>query len=305
VIDQMLPFYKDRDSPLHRLHPAAKVASALAVVLAALVLAHPNYLLALLAGTIILASAGRVLREWWSFMRLFAFIALTVVLINMLVSSLGETTFWEGPYVWGFGQLSISLEGIFFGTIMALRLYVVVSAFTLLTITVHPDEFTQLLAKYAYRSGLAVSMTTRFYPSVVRDATAIMDAQRSRGLDLDTGGRMARIRRRMPVVMPLFHSSLERAVGTAEAMEARGFGSTQRSRWKRRSWETNDALTLVAATAIAVVSIYLSIWGDGRPVYYPTTDLEAGPATIFWQMVLVLLMLVPAIPRGKGGEGNG
>ena len=67
----MLPFYKDRDTPVHRLHPAAKMAMVLAVVLAALVLTHPNYLLALLAGTIIVARAGRVLREWWSFLWTF------------------------------------------------------------------------------------------------------------------------------------------------------------------------------------------------------------------------------------------
>ncbi|MCJ2540735.1 MAG: energy-coupling factor transporter transmembrane protein EcfT, partial [Candidatus Thermoplasmatota archaeon] len=108
VSRQMLPFYKDRDTPVHRLHPAAKMATVLAIVLAALVLTHPNYLLALLIGTVIVAAGAQVLREWWAFMRLFAFIALTVVIINALVSSRGETTFWEGPYIWGFGQLSIS-----------------------------------------------------------------------------------------------------------------------------------------------------------------------------------------------------
>jgi len=160
----LLPFYKDRDTPVHRLHPAAKMATVMAVVVAALAMTHPNYLLALLAGTIIVAGAGRVLREWWAFMRLFALIALVVVVINTLVSSRGETTFWEGPYVWGFGQLSISMEGVVAGMVMALRLYVVVAAFTIVSLTVHPDEFTQLLARFAYRSGLAVSLATRFYP---------------------------------------------------------------------------------------------------------------------------------------------
>lgn len=297
----MLPFYQDRDTPVHRLHPAAKMASVLAVVVAALVLTHPDYLLALLAGTIVVAAAARVLREWWSFMRLFGFIALMVVVINMLVSSRGETTFWQGPYVWGFGQLSISLEGIVYGAVMALRLYVVVAAFTIVSLTVHPDEFTQLLARFAYRSGLAVSLSTRFYPAVVRDAAAIMDAQRSRGLDLDSGGRVARIRQRMPVVMPLFHSSLERAVGTAEAMEARGFGSTRRTRWHRRAWDAVDGLALVSALAIGGLSVALALWGDGHAVYYPTMGLEAGPTTLVWQTVLLLLVVMPVLAGGRGG----
>ncbi len=301
----MLPFYKDRDTPVHRLHPAAKMAMVLSVVLAALVLTHPNYLMALLAGTIIVARAGRVLREWWSFMRLFAFIALMVVLINTLVSSKGETTLWVGPEIWGFGQLSISVEGIVFGIVMALRLYVVVAAFTVVSLTVHPDEFTQLLARFAYRSGLAVSLSTRFYPAVVRDATAIVDAQRSRGLDLDTGGRMARIRHRMPVVMPLFHSSLERAVGTAEAMEARGFGSSSRTRWVRRAWSVADVLALVSAVLVAGISLVLALWGDGAPSYYPTIQLEAGPLTLFMQMVLLSALVLPAMVGGGGDEARG
>jgi energy-coupling factor transport system permease protein len=301
----MLPFYKDRDTPVHRLHPAAKMASVLAVVVAALVLTHPNYLLAMLAGTVIVAWRGRVLREWWSFMRLFALIALMVVVINTLVSSRGETTLWEGPEIWGFGQLSISVEGIVFGVVMALRLYVVVAAFTIVSLTVHPDEFTQLLARFAYRSGLAVSLSTRFYPAVVRDASTIVDAQRSRGLDLDTGGRMARIRRRMPVVMPLFHSSLERAVGTAEAMEARGFGSASRTRWVRRSWSGADALALVSAATVAGLAIVLALWGDGAPAYYPTIQLEAGPPTLVMQMALLTVMVLPVMAGREGREANG
>lgn len=301
----MLPFFKDRDTPVHRLHPAVKLASALSIVFAALVLSHPNYLLAMLAGTIVLAAAGRVLREWWAFMRLFAFIALMVVAINVLASSRGDTTFWEGPYIWGFGQLSISLEGLMFGAIMALRLYLVVSAFTLVSLTVHPDEFTQILARFAYRSGLAVSMSTRFYPSVVRDAAAIMDAQRSRGLDLDSGGRVARIRRRMPVIMPLFHSSLERAVGTAEAMEARGFGATGRTRWRRRTWSIGDMMGLALGIAMVLVSLYLALWFDGQPRYYPRIELTASPATLVWQLALACLIAAPALLTRRGGEVDG
>jgi len=297
----LLPFYKDRDTPVHRLHPAAKMATVMAVVVAALVLTHPNYLLALLAGTVMVAGAGRVLREWWAFMRLFALIALMVVVINALVSSRGETTFWEGPFIWGFGQLSISLEGVVTGVVMALRLYVVVAAFTIVSLTVHPDEFTQLLARFAYRSGLAVSLSTRFYPAVVRDASAIMDAQRSRGLDLDSGGRMARIRHRMPVVMPLFHSSLERAVGTAEAMEARGFGSSRRTVWRRRGWGPRDLLVMACSTSLTLLAVALAVWGGGAPQYYPSIQLEAGPGTLLWQSIMVALMASPAVPADGGG----
>ena len=302
---RMLPFYKARDTPLHRMHPVAKLALALSMVVATLVLSHPAYLMALLGGSIVLAFSARVHREWWRFMRLFILIAATVVIINTIASSRGETTFWEGPYVWGFGQLSVSKEGIAFGLMMALRLFIVVSAFTVISLTLHPDEFTQVLARIAYRSGLAVSLATRFYPAVVRDASAIVDAQRSRGLDLDSGGRISRIRRRIPVVLPLFHSSLERAVGTAEAMEARGFGTGTRSRWRKRGWGLPDVSTLVVSALLVVSTTVLYLFFEGAPEFYPTIDITLEPLTLVIALLLALLVSAPGMGRAHGLAGGG
>ncbi len=299
----VLPFYKDRNTPYHRLHPAGKLLFAMVLVVAALVVFHPAYLLSLLAGTLVLAQLARVRREWWSFMRLFAIFALMVVVINMLVTPEGASTFWEGPEVPGFGQLSMSWEAVVYGTMMALRLLVVVSAFTVISLTVHPDEFTHLLARFAFRSGLAVSLSTRFYPAVVRDASAIVDAQRSRGLDLDSGGRISRIRRRLPVVMPLFHSSLERAVGTSEAMEARGFGSEGRTRWRRRGWRAVDRAAIALAIGVLVLTALVSVVGDGVPDYYPTIDMEAGPLTVVASTLMLIMVLAPGLGRGGGARG--
>ena len=109
-----LPFYRPRDSPLHGLHPAAKVALALGVLVASLVLTHPLYLLAVLAGTVVLAASARALRDWWGFMRLFALVALTVVAINVLASARGATVIWGGL---GLGWVSVSVEGLAFGAV--------------------------------------------------------------------------------------------------------------------------------------------------------------------------------------------
>jgi energy-coupling factor transport system permease protein len=108
----------------------------------------------------------------------------------------------------------------------------------------------------------------------------------------------------MPVIIPLFHSSLERAVGTAEAMEARGFGSTDRTRWLRRGWRTGDVLALASAVSIGAISCVLSLWFDGHPVYYPSMDMEASPLTLGWLIFLVALMALPAL-FGRGGDGSG
>jgi energy-coupling factor transport system permease protein len=305
----LLPFYRARDSALHDLHPAAKVVLALGVLVVSLVLSHPLYLLAVLLGTVALAASARVLRDWWGFMRLFAMLAATVVAINALANSRGATVLWAGPFLPVFGQLSITLESIAFGAVMALRLFAAVSAFTVLSLTLPPDELTQLLSGFAYRSGLALSLATRLYPVVVRDAGSIMDAQRSRGLDLDSGGRMRRIRARLPVVVPLFHESLERAVGIGEAMEARGFGSGARTRWRAHSLRRVDLGAMAAAVTLCAFSVALSLVGGGAPSYYPHIVMPLGPLVLSSSVLLAVLVALPAAgaPRGaaRGGDGDG
>ena len=297
-----LPFYRPRDSPLHGLHPAAKVALALGVLVASLVLTHPLYLLAVLAGTIVLAASARALRDWWGFMRLFALVAITIVAINVLASARGATVIWGG---FGLGWVSVSIEGLAFGAVMAVRLFAVVSAFTVLSLTLHPDELTQLMSRFAYRSGLAVSLSTRLYPVVVTDAGSIVDAQRSRGLDLDAGGRLARMRARLPVVVPLFHTSMERAVGIAEAMEARGFGSGPRTRWRAQRPRWNDWVAIGSSAFLCAASVWLARAVGGTPTFYPRIDLPLDPVTIVAVLLLGMLVSVPAALPSEGGARHG
>ena len=302
----MLPFYRDRDSALHRIHPGAKVALALGVLVASLLLSHPVYLAAIIAGTVVLAAAARVLREWWAFVRLFSVVAVTVVAINALASLGGSTVLLEGPTLPVFGRLAITWEGIAFGVAMAMRLLATVSAFTVLSLTLHPDELTRLLSRVAYRSGLVLSLSTRLYPVVMRDAATIVDAQRSRGLDLDSGGRVARARKRLPVVVPLFHSSLERAVGIAEAMEARGFGSGARTRWRPRRWNLT-AWVVVAFPLLLCYTATLLHFMDGSPQFYPRVDLEVDQFTIIFAFALFSAVAIPAVLRREqvGGDDDG
>ena len=297
-----LPFYRPRDSPLHGLHPAAKVALALGVLVASLVLTHPLYLLAVLAGTVVLAASARALRDWWGFMRLFALVALTVVAINVLASARGATVIWGGL---GLGGVSDSVEGLAFGAVMAVRLFAVVSAFTVLSLTLHPDELTRLMSRFAYRSGLALSLSTRLYPVVVRDAGSIVDAQRSRGLDLDAGGRLARMRARLPVVVPLFHTSMERAVGIAEAMEARGFGSGPRTRWRAQRMGWPDWVAIGSSVLLYAVSVWLASVVGGEPTFYPRIDLPLGSLVLVAALLLGVLVSVAAALPSRGGARHG
>jgi energy-coupling factor transport system permease protein len=89
------------------------------------------------------------------------------------------------------------------------------------------------------------------------DAQTVVDAQRSRGLELDKGNFMKRIRNYVPILIPLIISAIRRSVELAEALEARGFGATE----KRTS-----IVTLKMRWADYVV-IVLTLIGLGIAVY--------------------------------------
>ena len=66
----------------------------------------------------------------------------------------------------------------------------------------------------------------RFIPVVMLDTFQIMDAQKSRGLELEKGNLIAHVRNMVPILIPLVVNSVIRSGELAEAMESRGYGST-------------------------------------------------------------------------------
>ena len=59
------------------------------------------------------------------------------------------------------------------------------------------------------------------------------------------------------LLSPLVAGSLERATGLAEAMEARGFGRSERTRAPRPRGRGSTASQSVAAVLLVVVAIWL------------------------------------------------
>src|SRR6266851_3729146 len=60
------------------------------------------------------------------------------------------------------------------------------------------------LMRVPYRVGFAISLAFRLVPLFIDSAVTIVDAQRLRGYDFNEGGPFERIRRYVPVVVPVF-----------------------------------------------------------------------------------------------------
>ncbi len=290
--------YRERDSIIHRLNPLDKLAWVVSISVVALIFNHPGYLLLLFLSTLSPVVAAKVWREWVSFLNPAFYLCLAIIVINVLVSYHGSHVLWQAPFrVPVIGIPVVTLETLFFGVGMSWRLLTIISAFTILTLTIHPDDIMQamLKMKIPYKSMLVISLSTRFVPTLVDDAERISDIQRSRGLELDRGNLVRRIRSRTAVIIPLLSNSLDRTVQLAEAMEARAFGSGEkRVFFKGLKLTRLDALVLTFSLSPLLLGGWMRWKGWGDYQYYPTLG-KINLGSLEWSMLILLLALFGTI----------
>lgn len=107
---------------------------------------------------------------------------------------------------------------------------------------------------------MMAQITLRFIPFMALTAERIVKAQASRGVDWSSkgGNLLKRARRILPLLVPLFVSSLGKAERMALAMDARGYGANRRrtmmmsTRW---AWTDTAVLAASAVLAAAIVLV--------------------------------------------------
>ena len=274
--------------------PRAVLGYLGAVMLVAFAVQHPLYL-ALLAASVWLVLVSLVPRHIFApYLTYGALAGLGIMIVNPLVSRAGASVLWTGPTLPLVGPFTVSAEAIVYGVGMGMRLLCVVAVFALYSTVVDPDALYRLLAPFSEATALVVAMSIRLFPTTARDAMRIMDAQRSRGLQLDSGSWMGRVAARGPVMDALLMTSLERAMGVAEALEARGYGRAGRTRLPAAGFGPRDRTLGALAIAVLVAGLAVAI-GPGRYAYYPVLPDPARPLDVALALALALLVACPLV----------
>ena len=189
--------YHDKGTVIHRLSPLTKLAWGVGILALSLIFDNPLYVLLLFLVVLSLVAVARIWREWASLMRLSLWLGASIIVINALMSYHGTHVLVEAPFKLPvMGTPVVTVEAIVFGTVMALRLLVVISTFTLFNFTIHPDDIMSVLLKMKlpYKSVLVTSLSTRFIPCLIEDAERISDVHRARGLERDEGSWLKKLK---------------------------------------------------------------------------------------------------------------
>jgi energy-coupling factor transport system permease protein len=146
---------------------------------------------------------------------------------------------------------------------MTLRFIVLIASFSMFFLTTSPDLLGLALQQshVPYEFCFAFTTAVRFVPVLADEAQTIMDAQKARGLELEQGNLIKRVRNYIPVLIPLIVNAIRRSLELAEAMESRGWGaSDKRTNLYRLNLKRADIILVVITVLIMAIALY--VWSS-------------------------------------------
>lgn len=186
-------------------------------------------------------------------------------LLNILFVRTGDV-YWQ----WNF--IKITNEGVSTAVYMVIRIVCLIVGSSLLTYTTSPIDLTDAIERLlsplkkikvpVHELAMMMTIALRFIPTLIEETDKIMNAQKARGSELDTGTMGDKVRGMIPIFIPLFVSSFRRAEELATAMECRCYhGGEGRTRMKQMKTAMRDwvgcGYTAVFMAAVVVMNVVM------------------------------------------------
>jgi energy-coupling factor transport system permease protein len=163
--------------------------------------------------------------------------------------------------------LNITMERIFFGVSMFVRVFSLAIMTILIPYSLDPALYgitfrgLGLPDKIAY----AMDLTMRFIPTFSRDFQLTMDAQKARGFELEKirGGLFEQVRKLGPLMVPVTIHAIIGSEDIIDAMDLRAFGIGPRTWLQKLIYRFKDRILIGVGLAILLFSLALSTLGLG------------------------------------------
>jgi energy-coupling factor transport system permease protein len=246
----MNPFlYESKNTIFHRLDPRTKTVMLSAFFVIALVPRTIPHAVGVLA---IVGAVTTVARSWRTVARIKWFLLIITVFTIAIWGLLprGEEALW----------LFIQRESVRFGVLTAIKIDAILVAGIVFLTTTRNEEITTGLVKMGvpYVMCFAFSTALRLVPTFASTGATVVEAQKSRGLELGQGSLWSRMKSYVPLMTPIFLVSIRNANLMALALESRGFGSdTKRTFYIQLKMRARDWTALVVTAMALLVSVGL------------------------------------------------
>lgn len=180
----------------------------------------------------------------------------------------------------------LTVEALVFGVSTGVGVAAAVFAVAPLAL-VAPHELAAALPRALARTGAAIGTALNLMPTVARSAGEIRDAQRMRGWTA------RRVREWPDLAVPVVLTAIESSTALAEAMEARGYGSSARTHYGVLRWTSFDSL--ITGTAALAAAAFVGLRATGSVAdWYPFPTVTA-PVVSIAGVVCCLVLALPAV----------
>jgi len=264
--DITLGQYFPGETFVHRLDPRTKlILTILYIVLLFIAKSYVSYALVFLFLVLCIAVSRIRLKTILSGLKPLLILILITGLLNLFYTK-GENLLVR------FWKISIYWEGVGTAITMALRIMLLVTGTLLLTYTTSPLQLTDGLESLlgplkkihvpVHELSMMMSIALRFIPTLIEETDKIMNAQKARGAEFDTGNLIQKAKAMLPLLVPLFISAFRRADELATAMESRCYhGGEGRTKMKVLTLTGNDWLAFAAGAVLLGLMILLRRFG--------------------------------------------
>lgn len=261
--------YYPSNSPLHRLDPRIKIVLAVIYIVCSFLCKNIISFAALAVSAILLIVIGKIpIKIVLRGLRPVLIILIFTAIINIFWTT-GDTLLVSWKFI------NIYLEGIYSAIFIIIRISaLIIGTCMLMTYTTTPIELTDgiedLLSPLkklhvpVHDFAMMMTIALRFIPTLVEETDKIMTAQKARGADFSSGGLIRRAKALIPILIPLFVSSFNRAADLATAMECRCYhGGEGKTRMKVRHVRVCDIIPLLCMIAFGAGLVILNILNIG------------------------------------------
>ncbi|MBO5982405.1 MAG: energy-coupling factor transporter transmembrane protein EcfT [Clostridia bacterium] len=258
--------YYPANSPIHRMDARVKLLlTILFVVSIFFIKSYFGFMLTAVLLVAVILIARLPMMSVLKSIRGVLFVMMLTALINLFLG--GEN---GSEILWQWKFLTITETSVHTTIKLVLRLVLLISGATLLSLTTTPVELAdgveslltplKLIRVPVRDIAMIMSIALRFIPTLFEETNKVVSAQKSRGAAFDTGNPFARIKALLPVLIPLFVSSFRRADELAFAMDSRCYNASEK-RVKMRTHKIGlgdiiSSLTMCGYVVVIMLDTY-------------------------------------------------
>jgi energy-coupling factor transport system permease protein len=255
--------FVDTGSFIHRMDPRIKLAATFVMLVASFLIdSFLGFAVALLFLAVIQVISRVPLTYVLRGSAFFLGFLLFILFFQVLFYS-GDVP--ESGYLWRWGVLSISTEGLRSAGTLGLRvifLYYVTTMLMLTTSLVDLTNGLELIFGPLQRLKVPINelvlvfvIAIKFVPIFIEEVERLARAQTARGVPFDEGGAFTRARRLGRLLVPIFIGGFHRADLLSIAMHTRCYrGGRYRTKFRRMSARPSDWLALALVIVWMVVA---------------------------------------------------